>query len=85
MGTWEHRAILEGNKGTRTPPPPGRPSELNAEQNAHTNTLLVVFCGISCSKLFDQRACFDLFSAANTAGDTTEVYLELLTDISIFS
>ena len=21
MGTWEHRAILEGNKGTRTPPP----------------------------------------------------------------
>ena len=20
MGTWEHRAILEGNKGTRTPP-----------------------------------------------------------------
>ena len=24
MGTWEHRAILEGNKGTRTPP--GRPS-----------------------------------------------------------
>ena len=21
-----HRAILEGNKGTRTPPPPGRPS-----------------------------------------------------------
>jgi len=26
-GTWEHRAILEGNKGTRTPP--GRPSELH--------------------------------------------------------
>ena len=26
MGTWEHRAILEGNKGTRTPP--GRPSFL---------------------------------------------------------
>jgi hypothetical protein len=25
-GTWEHRAILEGNKGTRTPP--GRPSWL---------------------------------------------------------
>ena len=24
MGTWEHRAILEGKKGTRTPP--GRPS-----------------------------------------------------------
>ena len=24
VGTWEHRAILEGNKGTRTPP--GRPS-----------------------------------------------------------
>ena len=23
VGTWEHRAILEGNKGTRTPPPPG--------------------------------------------------------------
>ena len=22
MGTWEHKAILEGNKGTRTPPPP---------------------------------------------------------------
>ena len=21
VGTWEHRAILEGNKGTRTPPP----------------------------------------------------------------
>jgi len=20
VGTWEHRAILEGNKGTRTPP-----------------------------------------------------------------
>ena len=29
VGTWEHRAILEGNKGTRTPPPPpGRPSKL---------------------------------------------------------
>jgi len=26
VGTWEHRAILEGNKGTRTPP--GRPSYL---------------------------------------------------------
>ena len=26
VGTWEHRAILEGNKGTRTPP--GRPSSL---------------------------------------------------------
>ena len=26
MGTLEHRAILEGNRGTRTPPPPGRPS-----------------------------------------------------------
>jgi len=25
VGTWEHRAILEGNKGTRTPP--GRPSK----------------------------------------------------------
>ena len=25
MGTWEHRAILEGNKGTRTPPPLGGP------------------------------------------------------------
>ena len=24
VGTWEHRAILEGNKGTRIPP--GRPS-----------------------------------------------------------
>ena len=24
--TWEHRAILEGNKGTRTPP--GRPSDI---------------------------------------------------------
>ena len=24
VGTWKHRAILEGNKGTRTPP--GRPS-----------------------------------------------------------
>ena len=22
VGTWEHRAILEGNKETRTPPPP---------------------------------------------------------------
>ena len=28
VGTWEHRAILEGNKGTRTPP--GRPSQLFA-------------------------------------------------------
>ena len=25
VGTWEHRAILEGNKGTRTPPPLGDP------------------------------------------------------------
>ena len=22
METWEHRTILEGNKGTKTPPPP---------------------------------------------------------------
>ena len=28
MGTWEHRAILEGNKGTRIPPP-GRPSHFH--------------------------------------------------------
>ena len=26
MGTWEHTATLEGNKGTRTPPSPGSPS-----------------------------------------------------------
>ena len=24
METWEHRTILEGNKGTKTPPPRGR-------------------------------------------------------------
>ena len=28
MGTWEHWAILEGNKGTRSPP--GRTSEIDA-------------------------------------------------------
>ena len=33
VGTWEHRAILEWNKGTRTPPPPGRPSRLQRMRN----------------------------------------------------
>ena len=27
MGTWEHRAILEGNKRTMTSPPPGEPKQ----------------------------------------------------------
>ena len=31
VGTWEHRAILEGNKGTRTPP--GRPSPMSRDVN----------------------------------------------------
>jgi len=37
VGTWEHRAILEGNKGTRTPL--GDPHQLKKQTNKQITPL----------------------------------------------
>ena len=44
MGTWEHRAIFEGNKGTREQgPPPGRPSEKAAKSESNESRYFLNF------------------------------------------
>ena len=62
MGTWEHRAILEGNKGTRTPP--GRPSQVNFKPESISNQ--VNFC------LFDVSGSFVFNCCVKIMHQTTE-------------
>ena len=49
MGTWEHRAILEGNKGTRTPLGDPQGEKRYDIHNQFYNRLSMIACAYVCT------------------------------------